>query len=194
MTTVFLIRHGETGHNKKDAVTGQLDVPLNSHGEEQAEEAARALEDEDFDAAYSSDLERTYETTRIVAEKHGLHPDACEELREVSFGGYEGQHKDEWRQAVRESERDRRKVSPEDGESLEEAADRFLGKLEEIRDNHPGSKVLVGGHGVVIKAVLMELLGKSYSELEQDNAAVTVLESDGEGWKVVRANDTSHLE
>lgn len=196
---VLLIRHGETEHNKDDSITGQLDVSLNKYGVEQAEKAAERLKKSDFDAAYSSDLERTYETTKIVSEKHGLHPEQYREFRERAFGEYEGRPKDDWREVVRNHDGERHELKPEDGESLKEVGERFVGKLNELQEKHgEEDKILVGGHSVAIKASILDILdltGDYYSKIELGNTGLTELEySKKHGWKIIRINDTAHLE
>ncbi|WP_414836569.1 histidine phosphatase family protein [Candidatus Nanohalococcus occultus] len=196
---VILIRHGETEHNAKDSITGQLDVSLNKYGVEQAEKAANRLEKYSFDAAYSSDLERTYETTKIIAERHGLEPQRYKEFRERGFGEYEGKPKDDWRKVVREHDGDRHFLKPDGGESLREVGQRFVGKLDELREKHGEDEtILVGGHSVALKATMMEILnlsGEGYNKLSQDNTGLTEIKhSEKRGWKLVRMNDTAHLE
>lgn len=194
----IIVRHGETEHNKDDAITGQLDVSLNETGTSQAEKVADRLESLNFDRAYSSDLERTYETTKIIAERHGLHPERYKDLRERGFGEYEGRPKDDWREKVRDHEGDRYSLKPENGESLEEVGERFVNRLEKIADNHESSElVLVGGHSVAIKAALMKVLGldgAGYGKLDLGNTGLTELEYNEEsGWKMIRVNDVAHL-
>lgn len=199
MVRVVLIRHGETEHNKEDAITGQIDVGLNKFGVEQAEKAAERLEKWSFDAAYSSDLERTYETVRIIAEKHDLHPESFKEFRERAFGEYEGRPKDDWREIVRNHDGDRHNLKAEKGESLAEVGERFVGKLDELEQKHDqDGQILVGGHSVAIKASIMKVLGlkgDDYGKLDLGNTALTVLESSEKyGWKLIKMNDTAHLE
>jgi broad specificity phosphatase PhoE len=196
---VILVRHGETEHNKDDAITGQLDVSLNQYGVEQAEKAAERLEKQDFDEAYSSDLERTYETTKIIAEKHGLNPEQYKEFRERAFGEYEGRPKDDWRERVRNHDGERHHLKPEGGETLKEVGQRFVEKLNDIQKEHSEEdKVLVGGHSVAIKASILEILdlaGDYYSKIDLGNTGLTELEYDEKhGWKIIRINDTAHLE
>lgn len=195
---VFLIRHGETEHNKEGAITGQTDVSLNQKGVEQAEKLAKRLENEAFDSAYSSDLERTYETTGIVAEKQGLHPERFKEFREMDFGDLEGEPKSTWGEKVDSSDIERHLLRPENGETIEEVGNRFVGKLDELKQEKEDEKLLVGGHSVAIKASLMKILGlegDEYKKLDLGNTGITELEFDEEyGWKLVRLNDTAHLE
>ena len=198
MSKFFLIRHGETQHNVEEGVTGQTDIPLNRNGKSQAEKLADRLEKEDFDIAYSSDLERTYETTKIVARKQDLSVKKSKKLREMDFGVFEGQHKSEFRKAVDNSDVDNHFFTPEGGESSYEAGERFLNKLEEIKDLHKDQKILVGGHSVVMKSVLMNILdltGEYYRKLNLGNTSITELKYDKElGWTIIRVNDTAHLE
>lgn len=198
MTKVFIIRHGETEHNKGGAITGQEDVSLNDTGVKQAEKLADRLEKEDFDMAYSSDLERTYETIRIVAGKQNLHPERHKEFREIDFGVFEGEPKSTWGNYVNESDVERHLVRPENGETIEEVGQRFVGKLDELRKKHQNDKILIGGHSVAIKATIMNILdltGDHYKKLDLDNTSITVVEYDKEyGWKAQRINDSAHLE
>mgnify|MGYP006275928281 FL=1 len=193
-----IIRHGETEHNKDGSITGQLDIELTNLGIQQAEKVAERLKNKNFTAAYSSDLERTYQTTEIVAKKHNLQPEACKEFRERSYGDYEGNSKDNWRDVVRKHGGNRQTLSSEKGESLQEVGERFVGKLNEIKKRHQSEIILVGSHGVAIKALLMKILnlkGDEYNKLEQDNTGVTELEfNEGKGWRIISMNDTAHLE
>lgn len=89
-------------------------------------------------------------------------------------------------------------MSSEKGESLQEVGERFVGKLNEIKKRHQSEIILVGSHGVAIKALLMKILnlkGDEYNKLEQDNTGVTELEfNEGKGWRIISMNDTAHLE
>lgn len=67
---VYIVRHGETEHNRQGIVQGQLDTPLNDTGVEQAQLAADALEDVPFGVAYGSDLQRARKvSTQPIADR-----------------------------------------------------------------------------------------------------------------------------
>ena len=55
MTTLLLVRHGETDWNRDGRWQGGSDTPLNDLGREQARSLAGEL-DGDIDVVYSSDL------------------------------------------------------------------------------------------------------------------------------------------
>lgn len=62
MTELILIRHGETDWNRELRFQGQLDVPLNAIGQEQARRVAERLAQEAIHQLVSSDLQRARQT------------------------------------------------------------------------------------------------------------------------------------
>jgi len=91
MTSILLIRHGETAWNAVRRLQGHIDIPLNEEGERQARALARALAGEPLDAIVSSDLGRAVQTAQAVASHHPqlpLHADPG--LRERCYGAFEG--------------------------------------------------------------------------------------------------------
>ena len=69
MLTFYLVRHGNTEHNKNGIVIGQSDSALTSEGLENANLIADKLCSVDFKAIYSSDLGRASTTALIIAKK-----------------------------------------------------------------------------------------------------------------------------
>lgn len=150
MTTILLVRHGETDWNLHRRLQGHADTPLNDRGREQAGALAAELAHEPIDAVYSSDLVRAHETARIVAERHGLHVTAIDALRERNFGTWEGLSDDEIEARFPE----RQDGVLGDGETREEMAHRVLDALQRIAEQHPDGRVLVVSHGGPLRAVL----------------------------------------
>ena len=68
---LVLMRHGETDHNVQRLMTGQMDVPLNKTGEEQAQAAGPLIMDIKFDKAYSSTLSRAFNTAARALKAAG---------------------------------------------------------------------------------------------------------------------------
>jgi len=80
---IYIVRHGETEENKQKIIQGQLDTPLNSEGEKQANLVAKALRDIPFDVCYSSDLSRAASTAeRILVHHSGVRLETPLALRE----------------------------------------------------------------------------------------------------------------
>ena len=88
MTTLLLVRHGETDWNRLGRWQGHSDTPLNARGREQARELAPQLDG--VDVVYSSDLARARETAEILAEELGADVRLDARLRERGFGAWEG--------------------------------------------------------------------------------------------------------
>ncbi|KAH9852685.1 phosphoglycerate mutase-like protein [Lenzites betulinus] len=88
---VYIIRHGETDHNREGIMQGQLDTPLNAAGEHQARLAARALADTPLGTAHASDLVRASKTAEIILEPHpGVQLQRSGALRERFMGDWQG--------------------------------------------------------------------------------------------------------
>ena len=95
MTTLTLIRHGETDWNRDRRIQGTTDIPLNDTGRKQARDAAAILREQLDPSApivvVASDLKRASETAQIIAAELGLtEPRLYPGLRERSYGEAEG--------------------------------------------------------------------------------------------------------
>jgi broad specificity phosphatase PhoE len=139
MTTLLLVRHGETDWNAERRWQGHTDVPLNDRGREQARRLAESLVREDVDAIYSSDLARAQETAEIVGIRLGLPVVVDPDLREIDVGSREGLTGEEVG------------VRGWDGESKEAHRERTLRALARIVAGHPGSRVIVVAHGGTLR-------------------------------------------
>ena len=72
MTTLVLLRHGQTDWNLTRRYQGLTDIPLNETGEQQARAANELLRQFSFDAVYCSDLDRAKTTARLALK--GIFP------------------------------------------------------------------------------------------------------------------------
>jgi probable phosphoglycerate mutase len=100
VTTLTLIRHGQTDWNRDGRIQGTSDIPLNETGRQQARDTAAVLLDR-MDPALpvavaASDLMRARETAEIIADELDLPaPHLYPELRERNYGAAEGMTGDE---------------------------------------------------------------------------------------------------
>lgn len=85
---IYIIRHGQTELNRRHALQGRSDHPLNDLGLAQARQAARRLGAVSFDLVLSSPLRRAIRTAEIVAPGKPIVVD--ERLTEMDYGPYEG--------------------------------------------------------------------------------------------------------
>lgn len=90
-TMLYLIRHGETDWNASHRWQGHADIPLNQRGLRQAQLVAQQLQAEgvQFDAIYSSDLTRAYQTAWQIGALLHLPVQMLPPLREIDVGGVE---------------------------------------------------------------------------------------------------------
>ena len=161
MTTFFFVRHAVTEHTGKRLSGWMEGISLTEQGREQAEAVAERLADQNFEAVYSSPIERTLETARAIASPHGIRVQSRRELGEVEYGGWTNRSLrslmrtklwgtvQRWPSAARFP----------DGESLREVQVRALAEVERIAAEHPKGKVCCVSHGDVIKLVVAHYLG-----------------------------------
>ena len=159
MTTLLLIRHGQTDWNLEGKYTGQADIPLNETGRAQAYEAAELVRHQPVDAIISSDLMRALETAAIVAGKSesGVNIQTDSRLREINQGVWEGMHFDDIKNRYG-AELAAREAQPLDfaapkGETVGEVRERVLAAIQDICDQHPAGLVVIVAHGLVLAIV-----------------------------------------
>ena len=90
MTTIYMVRHGETPWNVEGRYQGQLDPPLTAKGRRQAQATAQKLAPLGLAAIYSSDLARAAQTADALAQKTGLAVQLDPRLREIHQGVWQG--------------------------------------------------------------------------------------------------------
>lgn len=161
---ICVVRHGETDWNLSGILQGWLDVPLNDQGRRQARDLAVAFAGAGFAAVWSSPLVRARETAEIIAAALGLAPPACHDgLKERNFGAIQGIPKSELAELNPVLLQQILKRNPaavfEEGETMDEFADRVLGALLEIGARHGGEQVLLITHGWVMDVVTRHIGG-----------------------------------
>lgn len=154
MTTLYLIRHGETTWNVEGRYQGQLDPPLTERGHQQAEATATHLAAIGFEALYSSDLARAYLTALALAAKTGLPIYRDARLREIDQGEWEGvligDIRARWPKELYGWEHDPWRHGPPGGESLEQLQARVFAAIDEIVTRRPQGIVAVFSHKLPI--------------------------------------------
>jgi broad specificity phosphatase PhoE len=90
MTTIYLVRHGNTDYTGNRLAGYIPGIHLNKKGQIQAENTADFLQTKPIKAIFSSPLERTMETAIALAVKLDLPVVPLEFLKEINFGGLQG--------------------------------------------------------------------------------------------------------
>ena len=167
MTTLYLVRHGETVDNARQIMQGQTQGELNENGIRQAEQVRDEWADRPLDAIVASDLKRSVDTASIIAAPHHLKVETTPLLRERDWGGFTGRYIPDLKG----------EVWPDDIETLENLLSRASEFIAYIRDTYPGKKVLAVGHGIMNKAIQAVYYKKSMSDIQRmSNAEVRTLE------------------
>ena len=166
VTTIFLVRHGETVDNARQIMQGQTQGELNEMGFKQAQEVAARLSSEAIDAVVASDLHRAIQTAEIIAKPHGLPVETTPLLRERDWGGFTGRFIPDLRG----------EVWPDDIESEEALLQRAHDFLQIMTATYDGKRVVAVGHGIINKAILAVYASCSMKEVQRMmNAEVRIL-------------------
>lgn len=201
MTELILIRHGETDWNRELRFQGQLDVPLNATGLEQARRVAERMARETQHGLVSSDLQRALQTAQAVAARmQQVDPVLETALREQHFGVMEGlrvpdikaQHPQAWDQWLRFDA----DYAFEGGESTRSFHARVLGAVHALARRHPGQTLVVVTHGGALDMVYRSARGLPLSgprQSEIPNAGINRVRLHGETIEIIDWADTRHL-
>ena len=167
MSTLVLVRHGQSIWNAQNRFTGWTDVELSEKGIDEAEEAGRQLSQINFGVVHTSDLIRAQRTAEIIMELNEASDGTITKndwrLNERHYGSLQGLNKEETAQKygadLVHSWRRSFDVPPPEGESLEMTAERTIPYFNEeiVPDLQNGSNVLVSAHGNSLRSIVMHI-------------------------------------
>lgn len=172
----WYLRHGETDWNARGLSQGNVDVPLNATGLAQAREAAAVLRGRGIATIVASPLSRARVTAEIAAEALGLPVATDELLREVAFGGQEGQPMQQWFDDWIAGT-----FTPADAEPFAALRTRAVTTLNRLLVLP--APLLVVGHGAFFRA-LRSAMGLA-PNVRLANAAPLHCEPDGATWRLL---------
>lgn len=163
-TYICVSRHGETDWNVAGILQGWTDVPLNDRGRKQAYELVAGFGGAGFAKIYSSPLIRSRETAEIIARSLRLAPPELQEgLKERNFGAIQGVPKAELAELnpvlLQQILKRNPAVSFEQGESMDEFADRVLDAITRIAEPNIGKRILVITHGWTMDVITRHIAG-----------------------------------
>ena len=167
MTTLYLVRHGETVDNANQIMQGQTQGELNANGIQQAHEFSEQWKEKEIDIILASDLKRAIDTARIIAEPHRLDVLTTPLLRERDWGSFTGRFIPDLKG----------EVWPDDIETQENLLSRAGEFIAYVKQTFPGKKVLAVGHGIINKAIQSYYYNKPMNEIQRmQNTEVRTLE------------------
>ena len=202
MTTLILVRHGESEANRQDLFAGHFDADLQNRGMEQARKTAKFLsENFKIDKVYASDLKRAYNTGKAVADLFGLEVIPDENLREIFAGEWEGLAFDYLLETYVEDygrwKNDIGNARCTGGESVQELAKRILAEVEKIAKENDGKTVVIATHATPVRAMECAWRGMTFDEMKDipwvTNASVTEADYENGKFTLNFAGKDDHL-
>jgi probable phosphoglycerate mutase len=200
-TRLIAVRHGETAWNVEARLQGQLDIPLNERGFEQARRTAHWLAEDTPDVVVSSDLARAQATAQAIASFNRIPLELDPGLRERSFGSFQGmthvEVAERWPDLSKRWKSRDPEFAPGDGESLTVFYARCIEATLRIAERHAGKTVVLVAHGGV-----MDCLYRAASRIDLQaprswqlgNASINRVLYTPEGFMLVGWSDTFHLD
>lgn len=198
---LVLVRHGETVHNVAGIAQGWNDSALSERGREQVQSLAARLSAMKPTEIYTSPLGRAVATAELIADACALDVTPVEDLREMSYGRWEGRSFLD----VRREDPDaytRWIGNPDEqcpgGESHNDVLRRMQRAFAEIEANGGGRRprrVVVVTHGTAIRigaTALLSLPVTAARSLAQDNASMNVFVWRADRYVLKVWNDTTH--
>lgn len=202
LTTILLVRHGESTGNRERRFVGHTDADLTEKGVLQAKATAEYIARHyRVDYVYASDLTRAYRTGKAIADACALPIEKDSRLREVYAGIWENMIFDELAEQYTEPFRvwtqEIGVAQCTGGESVKELTQRVLNALTDIAQRHPGKTVAVACHGTPIRAMQCVMSGQPLSQMKDipwvSNASVTEIVYDQGTWRILSAGYDAHL-
>lgn len=202
MTTLILIRHGESEANRNNVFAGHINPDLQNKGLKQAERTAKYItENYKVDKIYSSDLQRAFKTAKALGELLNLEVITEENLREIYAGEWENMKFDDlpilfpkefeaWTTDIGNA------VCP-NGESVKQLGERVMYALIKIAEENKGKTVVIATHATPIRVAQSIVQTGGLDEMKNipwvSNASVTVFEYENNSFKAVKISEDAHL-
>ncbi len=195
---IYLIRHAETDFNKENSGFLQSDhIKLNSHGLIQLQYLKKKLSKIRFNKVYSSDYERTKQTTDFLFKEQQHLVVLDKRLREYVHGSV-SPDSEEWKKKYKELfdlGYPREEIRPFGGENIWDLIKRiksFLKDLEKMQGNI--AIISSSGSNEVLINLSQKREKKDFLKIKQDNACINHLKYENGFWKILTINDSKHLD
>ena len=190
---ILVARHGETQWNRLRKWQGSSDIPLNEKGLLQARQLGISLTGEGIGKIYSSDLQRSFTTAKIVSEivqTGNVTTDS--RLRERGLGKFEGWKSVEVARFLGMPDEQARiletdELSIENGpevEPWESFTRRVWSFLEDAAVATEHGKILVVAHGGVMRAISYTLTQEGFGMPEYSNGQYIRLKVNENNWQI----------
>lgn len=198
MTTIYLVRHGQSVVNVEGRLSCQrLDGDLTPLGREQAGRAGRWLSDKGITHIRSSPFHRAQQTAAIINERLGLEVVTDDGLGEMNCGALEGRIDSEawgmWMDMYERWKAHELDAAFPEGESFQNAVTRFERTLNSLP---AGATALLVTHGGITRTVVpyvAEVAPELLYRGDLVNTGIAVLDYDNECYRCASWNVYDHL-
>lgn len=201
VTTILLIRHGQTDWNRVERFRGRADLPLNGTGISQAEATGRRVAELFRPVAlYSSPLSRAVSTAKAIGGFTGLPVQIHSNLTDIDYGDWQGLTPDEarfrWPELVDLWFKKPQLAHIPGGETLEDLRIRAMNGVTDLATRHIGQTIILVGHTALNRIILLEVLGlgnERFWRIQQEPCAINIFKFESGEYTLVSLNDTCHL-
>lgn len=189
LTTICIVRHGQTDWNLQHILQGQEDIPLNETGKIQAQQSANFLKNKkNWDVIVSSNLGRARETAQIIADEIGITTIQLDErLIERDMGEASGKNYLHLTEKL-----DNREI---DGmESDNDLVARSYKSFLDITSKYKGKNIIIVSHSETIKGILLGIdPTTNYFKIRLKNACACMIEEENSKFLVREINISNHI-
>ncbi|RKZ33133.1 histidine phosphatase family protein [bacterium] len=203
LTTIILIRHGETVANREGIFRGRYDFPLNENGIRQAKNLTNHIHKRfSIDAIFSSPLKRALDTARPIADKYGLELQLDSGYTNISLGNWEGVSHSEIakkfpaRYELWLTEPERLEIP--DGEKLSEVQKRAVESTAKLVRQYEGKTIAIVSHRAVLKPLIAGLISIEepyFWKIHIDNASYSIIHhTNKRGYMLYKLNVNHYLQ
>jgi phosphoserine phosphatase len=202
VTRIVLVRHGHVEGISPERFRGRADMPLSQLGVRQA--AATAVR---IAAGWrpvrviTSPMSRAIATGAAIAEATGAPAETSEALHDIDYGQWQWKTHEEVREAspvlFRLWFEEPQLVRFPGGEALQDVVARTADMMRRLTADASSDTFVLVGHDSVNRALLMQLIDQplsAYWKLALSPCGITEIDIDGGKIRVLRVNETAHLD
>ena len=202
MTRIYLVRHAQSEGNLYRRAHGMYNSKITPRGYDQLAALKGRFASVPLDRVFTSPLYRARTTAQALCAGREIPVQVLQDLHEVNCGPWEDRTWGDIRyhdgEQLDNFNNHFERWHVPGAETPEEVRARMLRAADAIVAQCPGRTVAAVSHGMACRILLGTLEGMSLAEISErfphgDNTAVSLIEHENGRFRVVFANDASHL-
>ena len=169
MVRIVLIRPGSTDYDAQGRIRGNLDVPLNERGREQATSVIEGLKPLSLTALYSCACRAAQETSEIIGSALKIKPKILDRLQNLDHGLWQGMLVEDVKRkqpkVYKQWQEHPENVCPPNGEMLSEVAQRVATNVEKLVRKHRLGAIGLVAPEPLASVIRCRILGSEVGDL-----------------------------